>query len=660
MAHLETLVQKAAEGQLTLLLGTDLPQAITGLPPGRELAQGLADSESLAAATENLKRLGQQWRYTNHLKNALPPGGQPGPLHRAVAALPVPYLITTACDDRLARALGDVNLLILDDDLTGRDLEAPNLIKLCGDLSQLHTLAVAESDYADLMLDGDRREVLDLAAGWLREKSALLVGCDPSEQGDFENWLYWDVLKRLGAFGQESFMLWPDPAAGDVARWAARNVTLIDEEPLDFLQSLAQSLQGAEVSRPPDKELAALQGLLQMLRGSPTQEQVAAKAAAVPASQRLKSIRITFRFRLRLAEGGREVTSPLLRAAIDLKYDPDIDHYPGELKDTGVSLQQLRDWAAEAQEAREAWEMPQGGPVEQKGLAFFDAILPAGSSERRAYERALYLRQTFADALTIVIQLEDERGRLSPFPWELMHDGHVEMGRGFLGLEYPVYRRLRTVSSPGQVTGRIQKALIVAADPTQMLGGLDGEVDDLLEALQAAGVAQVDVRRPDHPDVGDPAAVKRLLRDGGYQLFHFAGHGVFDEANPSQSKLMLGLSRERGKALTASALADVAREGALVMVFLSACQVGQTEELPAARPWEEGGVVDALTRAGVPAAVGMRWILGNENGQKLVQTFYTELLAGKSVERALMLARKEVADEPDWANPILTKRHGVL
>lgn len=654
MAHLETLVKKAKAGKLALLVGIDLPETVTGLPSGRELAQGLADSESLAAAAQGLKERGQHWKITCHLSGALPPGGQPGPLHGAVAALPVPYLLTTAFDDRLARALGECNLLILDADLIGRDLEAPNLIKLCGDLSdlsRLHTLVVAEDDYADLLLDDDRRELLDMAAEWLREKSVLMVGCDPSEHGDFENWLYWDVLKRLGAFGQESFLIWPDPVAGDVARWAARNVTVIDAAPLDFIESLGRSLEGAEISRPDDKEMAALRGLLRMLRGSPTQEQVAEKAATVPASQRLESIRVTFRFRLSEEEK--------LRAAIDLEYDPDIDHYTGELKETVVSLQQLRDWAAEAQEAREAWEVPQGGAVEQQGLAFFDAILPAGSDERQAYERALYLRQAFADALFIVLEPEDESGRLSPIPWELMHDGHVEMGRGFLGLKYPVYRRLQTVTSPGQVAGGIQKALVVAADPTQRLDGLDGEVDWLKATLEGAGLT-VDVRRPDDPDVSDPEAIKRLLRDGGYQLFHFAGHGRFDEADPSRSRLILGLARERGKALTAAALADVARESALVMVFLSACQVGQTEELPPLRTWEEGGVVDALTRAGVPATVGMRWIVGDENGRKLVQTFYTDLLAGKSAERALMHARQEVADQPDWANPILTKRHGVL
>jgi len=383
-------------------------------------------------------------------------------------------------------------------------------------------------------------------------------------------------------------------------------------------------------------------------------------ADEVPSDQRLKSIRVTFRFRL---SDDRK-----LRAALDLDYDPDIDHYAGEFRDTGITLQRLRNWAAKAEEGRKAWKLPQAcpehgrrdSPVEQRGIEFFDAVLPPGSGERQVYERALYLRQTFADALYVVFEPEDDRGRLSPIPWELLHDGRVTMGRGFLGLKYPVYRRMHSVASPGRVTGRIRKALVVAADPTQRLTELDAEVDWLVAALKDAGVARVDVRRPADEDVSDPEAIKRLIRDGGYHLFHFTGHGLFNDDDPARSKLLLGRARERGKELTAAALAQVARESDLILVFLSACEVGLTAGQAEARPWKEAGIVDALTRAGVPAAVGMRWIVGDQNGRMLAQTFYTELLSGKPAERALMIARQAVADQPDWANPILTKRHGVL
>jgi hypothetical protein len=662
MAHLERLIEKVTASQLVLLVGLDLPAAATGLPSGPELAHGLAThwdldpSDSLAAVAQGLKPRDQGWKYTGYLKQELPTGEEPGSLHKVIASLPVPFLLTTAYDDRLAQALEaagrPANLLIEDSDLAGRQFGHPDCIKLCGDLTRPHTLIVAEDEYTGLLLDDDRRALLDRVGEWLGEKTVLLVGCEPGETSDFENWLYWEVLERLGGFGVESYLIWPSPAADDVARWADRNVTIIDAESVPLLESLAAGLPATQVTSSEDREMARLKALVRILHGEAGDDQVAAVAAEVPPEQRLKSIRVTLRFRL---SDDRK-----LRAALDLDYDPDIDHYAGEFKDTGITWQRLRNWAARAEESRAAWELPQDSSAEQRGIAFFDAILPPGSRERQVYERVLYLRQISADALHLVFEPEDKWGRLSPIPWELLHDGHVAMGRGFLGLKYPVYRRMHSVTSPGQVTGRIQKALVVAADPTQRLGELDAEVDWLAAALKAAGVAQVDVRRPSDEDVSDPEAIKRLLRDGGYHLFHFTGHGLFDDDAPSRSKLVLGRARERGKDLTAAALAEVARESDLILVFLSACEVGLTAEQAEARPWQEAGIVDALTRAGVPATVGMRWIVGDQNGRTLAQTFYTELLSGKPAERALMIARQAVENEPDWANPILTKRHGVL
>jgi len=670
MAHLERLIQAAKAGHLALLTGLDLPSTATGLPSSQELAHGLAARwseaasdpsaglrpDSLAAVAQGLKTRNQQWKYADYLEQSLPSGGEPGPLHRAVASLPVPFLLTTAYDDRLARALEaagrPANLLIEDDDLERQEFDRPDLIKLCGDLSRPYTLVVAEDEHADLLLDDDRQALFNQVREWLAEKALLLVGCDPGETSDVENWLYWEVLERLGAFGVESYLVWPSAAAEDIARWAERRVTVIGAEPIALLESLATGLAGAQISRPESKEMVKLKGLLQMLRGAPTKAQMAAAAAQIPSDQRLKSIRITFRFRLS--------DEKKLRAVLDLDYDPDIDHFAGEFKDTGVTLQRLRNWAAKAEESRQAWELPQEGPIEQRGIEFFDAILPPGSNERLVYERALYLRQAFADALYIVFEPEDDRGWLSPIPWELLHDGHVDMGRGFLGLKYPVYRRTHSVTSVGQATGRVQKALIVAADPTQRLTELDAEVDWLIGALETAGLTQIDVCRPDDEAVSDPEAIKQLLRDGGYHLLHFTGHGLFNDDDPALSKLILGRARERGKELTATALAEVARESDLILVFLSACEVGLTAQQTEARPWKEAGIVDALTRAGVPATVGMRWEVGDQNSRALAQTFYTELLSGKPAERALTIARQAVEDQPDWANPILTKRHGVL
>ncbi len=635
----------------------DFSTADTGLPSSQELAHGLAHegnlpaSDSLAEVAQAAKLAGQDWLPPQYLKAALPAAQQPGPLHTAVASLPVQFLMTTAYDDRLASALTatghSLNLLISDKDtwLPGR---ARDLIKLCGDLSRLALLATAKEDYIGLTADHRRADLFHRAGRWLKENTVLLLGCDPAQGSDFERHVY-QVLKSLGAFGARGYLVWPDPAAADVTRWAQRHVTVVDAEPRALIESLAAELQGVTVTRPPDQELAALQALVEVLGKSPTPAQVNAALSQIPATQRPQSIAITFR--LWLSDEDR------LQAILDVNYTPNVTHYYGQPVSTDVSLQTLQDWAEKAQEARQALKKPEDS-IQAQSIQLFQSILAA--DDRQAYENALRDSRLLDASPHIVLAVQDKPGRLAAIPWELLHDGLIdEHGRGFLGLKYPVYRLPTSVSSLGRVTGQIEKALIVAADPTRQLEP-DQEAGWLESTLAQAGVA-VDVRLSDDADVGDPEKIKDLIREGGYQLLHFIGHGQFNPGDPARSKLILGRAKEKGKAITATALAQVARESNLILVFLSACE-GAGEAGEKILPWQEAGLVEALIRAGVPATVGMRWIVGDGNSRLLVERFYETLLGGDPLEHALMLARWKLSDagQPDWANPILTKRHGVL
>ncbi|MEW5988005.1 MAG: CHAT domain-containing protein [Chloroflexota bacterium] len=657
MTHLDILVAKIKAGQLTVLYGRDAPPALTNLPSGREVAGGLSGDQHSTSLVETASRL-LQHEYTGYLRAKLT-AGSPGPLHQALAALPISLWLTAAYDDRLEQALTAAgrppNALVEDDDLALRDFGQPNLVYLSGRLGSLVPLIVTEEQHREAP-DDDRLRLFEQTSEWLADQTLLLVGCDPSSGSDFERWIYGRLLGQLGAPAADAYLLWPNAAPADVTRWQGHGVTLIDSEPITFLSGLTN----VAAPLPADRAIERLMGLLTLLRGAPTATQATALVQAIPEAVRLDWVRLTIRLKLVQAAG----QPPQLQAALAMETEPDVTHCPADFRPTGISLQRLRNWAARAEQGRQSGvELPQGSPVEKRGIEFFEAIVAAGSPERDCYEEALLFDQTgFTHSLNIVIEPEDTR--LSPIPWELLHDGRVGngrvRGRGFLALKYPVYRRLAGTSSPAQVSGRLEKALVVAADYTQRLKNLDAEVDWLVETLTQAGVGQVDVRRPTHEDISRPEEIKALLRDGGYQLFHFTGHGLFDESDPAQSKLALGRAGERNKALTATALAEVAREGQLVLVFLSACDVGLTAEETAGRPWLEAGIVDALTRAGVPATVGMRWIIGEQNGRTLTERFYTELLKGRPVEQALLFARQDVENQADWANPILTKRHGVL
>ena len=219
MTHLDTLVEKAKNGQLALLLGSDLTQATTGVPANTDLAKTVSDEDTdkptLAEVTQDLDK----FRYLNRLieEVSTTPGEieqeKPPDWYRTVVSLPIPYLLSTAYDSRLelvfAMAERPYNLLVDDNDLDKRKFNRTHLVKLRGDVNRRNTLVISRDDYKNLLDDTFRRRLWDeWIGGWLASKTALILGCDPTTKSDFF-WLYWDALRKRNAFQQPGYLLWP-------------------------------------------------------------------------------------------------------------------------------------------------------------------------------------------------------------------------------------------------------------------------------------------------------------------------------------------------------------------------------------------------------------------------------------------------------------------
>ena len=666
MSELADLVRIAQEGRLALMIGADLPSTVSGLLSTQELATGLAQysetsgSDSLARIAEVSKKSHQPWKYINYLRLVYPKQPTPGEVHRTIAALPITYLMTSAYDNLLGLALKEAhltcNLLIQDHD-AWRPSRDRDLIKLCGDLDRVETLVVAASDYTELITDKHRTDILKRVREWLTDKTVLLIGCDPTPASDFENYVYLTVLQHLGGFQTKGYLVWPQAVNdSDRQRWSERRVAILPQDPLELLKSLQKELGPAPAIRPEDKESAALRELVKMLAGQPAPSAVADTLNRIPLRQRPVSIRTTIRLWLEKNKS--------LSAILDIDYAPNFTHYYGKPINTDCTLTDLNDWATAAEQARQAPSVAQDEAVkklESQCLDLFDRILRADLPDRTKYGLALRDSQVLNATLELVIALQDDL--LSPMPWELLNDGHVTdgtviVGRGFLGQKYPLYRLPTSVSGLDQVTGQIKAALVVAADPSGKLGDVAAETLWIKKTLEAEGI-KVDTCQPDGPEVQDPETIKTLLRSGKYQLLHFIGHGLFKPRKAAESYLQLGAKGQSSKLITATDLADAARESNLVLVFLSACH-GATEAQKSDQPWKEAGLMDALTRAGVPVSVGMRWIVADTNSHKLAQEFYKHLMGGETAEQALLHARQSLGSSFDWANPILTKRHGIL
>ena len=170
-----------------------------------------------------------------------------------------------------------------------------------------------------------------------------------------------------------------------------------------------------------------------------------------------------------------------------------------------------------------------------------------------------------------------------------------------------------------------------------------------------------------YPDATVETLEDALTREA--HVFHFAGHGQFEGelgvvlgSLEGKGNLVL-LDDDRGPFLfPAEKLAQNLRGRGVRLAVLGACEAGRRDQVNA---WT--GVVPALTRAGIPAVVGMQYTIRDRNAVAFSRRFYRALAAGQSIDAAvtdgrLAIFNRSSDDERDWGVPVLYLRtdEGVL
>ena len=150
--------------------------------------------------------------------------------------------------------------------------------------------------------------------------------------------------------------------------------------------------------------------------------------------------------------------------------------------------------------------------------------------------------------------------------------------------------------------------------------------------------------------------VIEALRDGRYHLFHYAGHGRFDDVLPEISGLVL--RHEQGlRTLTAADLRLLTQDTELRLVYLSCCLGARSAQ--SVTHGDFHSVMEALALADVPTVLGFRWSVRDDASQLMALVFYQHLWQSFSPGQALLEARRSAAmgergrDDETWASPVL-------
>ena len=202
------------------------------------------------------------------------------------------------------------------------------------------------------------------------------------------------------------------------------------------------------------------------------------------------------------------------------------------------------------------------------------------------------------------------------------------------------------------------RVLLVAANSDGMVPGVDVEIKT---------VAKIIKRECDFLGLGsditliptaeaDYERVQRALGEH-YHIFHFAGHGRFNENRAESSEL--DISSGTGKRLTAGVLHLMLARSGVQLALLSCCLGGRSAAYSGGGDFR--GTLEALARTGVPFVLGHRWIISDMGGLYFAANFYENLLQHFLPGSALLAARQEVykregGDSSTWMAPVLVSQ----
>ena len=263
-----------------------------------------------------------------------------------------------------------------------------------------------------------------------------------------------------------------------------------------------------------------------------------------------------------------------------------------------------------------------------------------------------------ADGLRVRLLLTDVP-ELAKLPWELFYDpAHNQ----FLSLstQSPVVRYLDVLQrqEPMATEPPLHVLVMISAPKDQPPLDVEEEwakLNKALADLKAQG--QVLLHRLDTATL---AELQKQLRQGKYHIFHFMGHGAFDEQ--TQDGLLVledgaGASHLVSSQVLGTLLHD---EPSLRLAVLNACE--------GARGSHSGpfaGTAQTLVQKGIPAVVAMQSPITDGAAKILAHEFYLALADGYPVDAALAEARKAIyrqGNEHEWGTPVLFMRStdGIL
>lgn len=255
--------------------------------------------------------------------------------------------------------------------------------------------------------------------------------------------------------------------------------------------------------------------------------------------------------------------------------------------------------------------------------------------------------------LRIAIDVGDAPS-LADFPWELLYEGQEHL---CLQPLTPIARSVEAGWSFVHSARPLQILGMVARPPLPDAVALNDRLDpDLEQKSITDALAPLEDGRVqlDWTTAGTRAALRTRLRrppaGGRWDVFHFIGHGGFDEDEGEGFLYFEGIGEsERVFASPLSwLLADPVYAPQLVV--LNSCSGASATP---GRPFSS--IAAKLVSAGIRAVMAMQFQISETAAQEISASFYAEIAQGESLQSALTTTRQKLAGDrlAEWVTPVL-------
>ena len=248
---------------------------------------------------------------------------------------------------------------------------------------------------------------------------------------------------------------------------------------------------------------------------------------------------------------------------------------------------------------------------------------------------------------------------LAALPWEYLCNPAGDFVALSVGTPLVRYIEMDKIMSPIEVEPPL-RILGMAVSPKDLPAlDLDQERHRLDAAVQGlVGEGRIELH---WLEGGTRRGLQEALQAGPWHIFHFIGHGGYDELK-NEGILVLegedGLSRRLSARDVGILLGD---HDPLRLAVLNSCESARAD-----RADVFSSTAATLVRRGTPAVVAMQYEITDDAAIEFSRSFYHAIAAGLPVDGSVAEARKSVAGElPDtleWGTPVLFLRaqDGVL